>query len=217
MILNDALLRVGEQLGINGFLLQAYAAEDTISCYDETGDTSHMPYKADAKFLYALIRALKPRHVLEIGTNQGGSARHILEAISCNKQGHLTCVDIDTNSTLTHIPMPLRMKGQAILVYSEVEKWLKGQIEHTQRHGAKLDFDFIHEDGAHSIHTVQAVYQLLPDIMPKGGVIVSHDIGTGVGNDIRLGMAKAGYTNVPGYLYEGSPCGFSVLKYEGIK
>lgn len=218
--LEAALDAVAYQLNLDPVALLTYAAEDTLpGYYDPTGDKWSVPFAADGKFLYALIRALKPRSVLEIGTAQGGSARHILEALAKNdseamavskKMGYvgiLTCVDINTDAKLDGIPSGLLYYASNIM-HMNSDTYIQDTTE---------KFDFIHEDGAHSIHNVQYVYNNLPKLMPRGGVILSHDVALGVGDDIRLGMRKAGFENVPEYLYDGSPCGFTVLKYEGNK
>lgn len=212
--LEYTLHNVARQLGLDTVDILKYANEDTLpGYYDPTGDKWSVPFAADGKFLYALIRALKPRHVLEIGTAQGGSARHILEALNRNEWGDygLVCVDINDDSKLDGIPDPLRTHAR--LYHENSDTWIQREMADQYRY----EFDFIHEDGAHSIHNVQYVYNNLPKLMPRGGVILSHDVALGVGDDIRLGMRKAGFENVPEYLYDGSPCGFTVLKYEGNK
>lgn len=47
----------------------------------------------DAGFLYALVRLTKPKHVLELGTGEGISARFIGEALAANGDGTLTTVE----------------------------------------------------------------------------------------------------------------------------
>lgn len=48
----------------------------------------------EAEFLYALVRALKPRNVLELGTGLGLSGRFIVEAIIANQNaGQIVTVE----------------------------------------------------------------------------------------------------------------------------
>lgn len=50
----------------------------------------------EAEFLYALVRALKPRSVLELGTGLGLSGRFIAEALVANgDEGHLLTIEPD--------------------------------------------------------------------------------------------------------------------------
>lgn len=49
----------------------------------------------EAEFLYALVRLLKPRVVLELGAGQGVSARFIAEALRANGAGELWSVEPD--------------------------------------------------------------------------------------------------------------------------
>lgn len=210
--LHEALDAVAIQLNLDPMWLYAYAAEDTLKGFYETGNKYDIPYAADGKFLYALIRALKPNQVLEIGTRFGGSARHILEALERDKNdGYLVTLDIDENATIQSIPK--RFREQCTFLNRDAEQWIKDYIAIPNIQG----FDFIHEDGSHSTHLVHAIYDMLPSLMPRGGVIVSHDVGTGVGSDIMQGIKNAGFEPPPTYVYDGSPCGFSVMKYEGNK
>ena len=214
--LDDALVDVAHQLELSPKQLIKYADEDQLPGYYDGGGQYAIPYAADGKFLYALIRALKPETVLEVGTAQGGSARHIAEALEANGNGRLITVDVDQNSTCEGIEYPVRRR----ITHNkfEAESWLKGYVSLSETFGGDLaGFDFIHEDGSHSAHLVHAIYGMLPQLMPRGGVIVSHDIGTGVASDIRRGIQNAGFELPPEYIYDGSPCGFTVMKYKGVR
>lgn len=208
-----ALKAVEDQLGLSG--LNRYALEDNLpGYYEPDGNQYSIPYAADGKFLYALIRALKSARVLEIGTAYGGSARHILEALEANGQGALWCIDINPDSRLDGIPE--KIKHRVRLYHDDatllLEHWANEIFPFSIE--GNFRYDFIHEDGPHSIHSVHAIYNLLPKILKPDGVIVSHDIGTGVRDDILQGIKNAGFETPPLYIYDGSPCGFSVMRYE---
>lgn len=212
MNLNDALRAIGAYLDLDGDALIEYAAED-----NEPG--SHdartpppgrnpfgIPYTADGKFLYALVRALKPARVLESGTNEGGSAVHIAMALKAN--GGETLVTVDTRpDSGQHIPNGLLPYVQVI--HTDI-------CEYVQRPNAR-DFGFIHEDASHEVHTVRAVYEALPTLMHDGGVIVSHDTAFGVREAILTGIRNAGYDEPPTWEWDESPCGFSIMKYAGVR
>ena len=50
----------------------------------------------EAEFLYALVRAMRPERVLELGTGYGVSARFIAEALRDNGSGVLWTFEADT-------------------------------------------------------------------------------------------------------------------------
>lgn len=204
-----ALADVAYQLNLDSAAFIKFAAEDTLPGYYDGGGEHAIPYAVDGQLLYALIRALKPARVLEIGTARGGSARHILEALHKNRRGRLITVDINPTATLAGIPDHLRER--VTLVHENAELWLNAQMAA----GGFVPFDFIHEDGAHSAHLVHAIYNTLPVTLAPNGVIVSHDVGTGVKDDILQGITSAGFPIPPCYVYDGSPCGFSVMQYKG--
>lgn len=51
--------------------------------------------EAEALLLYALVRAIKPEVVVEIGTSYGFSALHIAQALKDNGRGHLHTAEIN--------------------------------------------------------------------------------------------------------------------------
>lgn len=214
MNFRDALTQIAHQLDFDPDRLLAYADEDTLEgCLDYPGMEGRspylIPYTYDGKFLYALVRALRPQWVLESGTLHGGSAAHIALALAANEQedewfGQLVTVDINPEADLVGVPEHLlqfiiQVRGENII------DWL-GQYTGT--------FDFIHEDASHEVDTVQAVYAALPKVLAPGGVIVSHDTNSGARQHIIDGIQAAGFSYPPDYVYDESPCGFSVMRYE---
>lgn len=210
MHLHEALFQIAVQLDLDPRQLVAYAKEDTLLGFYDGGGQYAVPFKEDGQLLYALVRALKPDRVLEVGTSQGGSAHHIALALEANRTGGMvTTVDINPSSSIAGIPYPL--VNRVAMIIENIDVMI------SDRRAYLGEFDFIHEDGAHSVHQVHNIYGHLPQLMPQGGVIVSHDTSTGVGVDVFEGIAKAGYGKPPSYEYDGSPCGFSVMRYGGVK
>lgn len=210
--LKDVLPQIAAQLQLDVVSLAMYAAEDNIpGSLDAPSnapgrDPYAIPYGADGKFLYALVRALKPDRVLESGTSHGGSANHIAAALKRNGFGRLVTVDILPDS------------GQHILPeYQDIVEVVHEDITFYVQRSTGAEFQFIHEDAAHSAHSVHAVYGALSRLMPFGGVIVSHDTAYGVREDIMRGIRNAGFNEPPCYVWEEeSPCGFSVMHYKGV-
>lgn len=211
MTFEDALRAIADQLDINPDELIAYAEEDTILGSDQMGDPTGIkgadliPYTNDGKLLYALIRALGARRVLESGLSRGGSTEHIAQALHMNGGDKVISVDIDPQAIYKH---NLGLFPYIEIVHADIRQWTNETDE--------TNFDFIHEDASHEQDTVEAIYRALPQLAPNGCVIVSHDTAFHVGEWIRNGQNAAGFFSIPEYIYEGSPCGFSVMRYEGI-
>lgn len=71
----------------------------------------------EAELLYALVRALKPRNVLELGTGLGLSGRFIAEALVDNQDGELVTVEPDEKLAL----QAERLLGAMPVTISEYE------------------------------------------------------------------------------------------------
>lgn len=207
MTFATVLNAIARQLDLDPAALIAYAAEDPHigSQPDHIGtDPTLIPWEDDGRLLYALVRALKPQHVLESGCNRGGSANHLAAALLMNGAGQLTTVDVNPSA------------GDAIeSIYAHIVEVIHTDICEYVQWPTATGFDFIHEDASHEVHTVRCVYDHLPTLAPMGAVVLSHDVNTGVGEAIRTGMHDAGYDAVPEYHHDRGPLGFSVLRYGG--
>jgi hypothetical protein len=104
------------------------------------------------------VRALKPSTVLEVGTNEGASATHLLAALDANGAGEL--ISLDTNPAAGgSVPDGLR------------ERWV---MRYEDAKTADLPaVDFVFEDGDHSLDGATAVLTKLKALNPR--VLVSHD------------------------------------------
>jgi predicted O-methyltransferase YrrM len=145
----------------------------------------------DRRALYYLVRHLRPRSVLEIGTHLGASTVHIAAALRQTQQD-----DAQTNSRVTTVDIK-DMNDQATMPWLE---WGAGYspAEMARRLGlsdwisfvtdGSLDFlasceeryDFIFLDGDHA---PRAVYQELPSalsVLQTDGVILLHDYFPGL-------------------------------------
>ena len=218
MNLNDALALIATELNLDTDRLIQYAAEDDLPFRptDESQVSIYSyPFENDGRLLYALVRELKPLRVLEVGCNHGGSAAHIALALRTNVSGLLWTVDISKSATISNVPIDLQNR---VRLYNEMDAGLWMHPDH----GIDTDviihapFDFIHEDSSHEPHVVHSVYHCLPQLIPKGGVILSHDVCTGVGDDVLGGIHAAGYPKPLVVCLDNSP-GFSVMKYQGVE
>lgn len=159
MNLTEALTEIARAGDLNPAELIAYAAEDTIGGRD-TGQWRGDSFFADeGRVLYALIRALKPESVLEIGTAEGCSATHILTALEKNQRGHLTSIDIDTDAGVK-IPAALRKRWTFVN-----EDALTADLP-----AASVVF----EDGDHHYPFATAILKRIQTLNPR--VLLSHDM-----------------------------------------
>lgn len=186
MELNGSLRIIGRATGLSSSKLTRYAKE-----YD--GDN-------ERKVLYALVRAQRPFQALEIGTSHGDGTMCIAAAMERNEYGLVSTVDINPDIGQHFIPELL----PRVAVYTAdaniwlLEKWRQ--------------FDFIFEDGNHSTHQVQLVYQNLDTLLRPGGIIISHDAAIeGVREYVREGQMKAGY-DLPVYVIEPCIYGYTIYR-----
>lgn len=159
MNLTDALTEIARAGDLDPVELIAYAAEDTIGGRD-TGDWIGMSiFRDEGRVLYALVRALKPEHVLEIGTAQGCGTTHILAALNKNKAGHCTSIDIDASAGFG-IPDALKKRWTFIN-----EDALTAELP---------DASVVFEDGEHGYSFTAHMLTRIQAMHPR--VIVAHDM-----------------------------------------
>jgi predicted O-methyltransferase YrrM len=134
-------------------------------CYDEMSAEVEV-----LDLLYALVRSLRPKIVLETGTYLGLSTHHLARAVRDNGVGHVHSCDIDTDvlgkaSTLLledglgpYVTLwPLSGERLIELVGSEIE--------------APVDFAFVDS----LVHTRVSKTALLLPKLSQRGVILVHD------------------------------------------
>jgi len=140
----------------------------------------------DRRALYYLVRSLRPRTVLEVGTHVGASTAHIAAALDALRtedpaqSRHLTTVDIvDVNDQSTkpwlqlgsrHSPAELiEQLGCASLVTFKAQNSLDYLAQCEER------FDLVFLDG---FHTASHVLQEIPAAfatLAQGGYVLLHD------------------------------------------
>lgn len=162
MNLNDALTQIAHAGGLDPKTLIDYAREDHIGGRD-TGDWSPMSTFADeGKIIYALIRALKPEQVVEIGVDSGGTSSHILTALHGNERGHLYSVDIK-NDVGYDMPVYLRNSNRWTLVTGQ-DALMAPLPERA---------DVIFEDGPHTYEWTRDMLARLRTLDPE--CLLAHD------------------------------------------
>jgi predicted O-methyltransferase YrrM len=200
-----SLTELGAALGMDGAVLEAYAAQDQIGGVD-TGWYCGSLWSAEGKVLYALARALNVNRAVEFGTWRGCSAAHIAQALADARRdepGYLECVDI-WESAGADIPIELRPFIR--MTFLDMRDYAANAAEYGSQ------YELIFEDGPHDEDTVQSIWERARDLLVPGGVIISHDaLHDTAGPHVRAGIEASGIT--PVYVsVGGSDCGLAVWR-----
>jgi predicted O-methyltransferase YrrM len=217
MTFEDVLTNIAEKFGLDSYDLIGYSYEDEISGWD--GGYGEWPigsiWTVEGRILYALIRALKPQRIIEIGTNVGCGASHIAAALKENGDGVLLSFD---NAKSIVIPPDktgyTAVYEQGGLIPDDLREYVElvnaDALEYLREYVGEVDFIF--EDGDHSVDSTREAWAMGVPKLSLGGVMISHDAGHFlVGEAIRQGIQEAGYTPM---IYEVQPsdCGLAVYR-----
>lgn len=153
MDIYDALAMIAKNAKLDYVDLCAYADED-----HEGGrragfdDWSIDP--DEGKLLYALVRALKPGRVLEIGVREGASTAHLLAALTANGNGELHSYDIAASTLVLESPIMHFVQEDALI--------------------ADLpNADLIFEDSQHGLQYSLELFKKLRALNPR--IMITHD------------------------------------------
>jgi len=165
MNLQQGLSQLATDLNLNIDLWHV-AVEDRIGGFHNDTEERRWPlgsvYEVEGQVLYALVRALKPEHIIEIGTWRGCSATHILAAMDMNHKGKLTSVDPDPTSG-SDIPADLRERWEFVNGYGQIYM----QYERPRA-------EIIFEDGPHDTEETAHILEVARDVV-QPRIILSHD------------------------------------------
>jgi predicted O-methyltransferase YrrM len=199
----DTLFQLEKYLGLELDSLMPYAEADNIGGYHPDAAQrkwwTGAIWEVEGKTLYALIRALQPETVVEVGSGTGCSSTHMAAALKANGGGHVTTVD---RGNTPQIPADL-------------------QVFVTILPGDGIDYlallpdnsvDFILEDADHTKDMCAAIGELAKTKLKPGGVLMAHDAAHfAVGADVKAGYDLAGL-DFRVYLTDPSDCGWAVWK-----
>lgn len=223
MNLQETLQLVAMQLQLDPEDLSRYAREDTVGGYSANAADRRWQvgslYEVEGKVLYALIRALKPQHAVEIGSLRGCSTTHIATALAVNESGRLTAIDVQDGA---RDQFPKSLEKVITGVIGDGLKWLSEQPD--------ASIDFIFEDSSHGEDMCAAVGKLATRKLTPGGILIMHDaahdfailedgrrITSDVGGTVRAGLTRAlGEAKYRVYRTEPSDCGFALWQRLGI-
>ena len=199
----NSLYELGREIGIEGAMLEAYAAQDMHGGVD-AGWPNGSLWQSEGRALYALVRALGAERVAEFGTWHGCSASHIAQALAdAGQGGTLDAVDSWIGAG-DRIPDNLRPFIR--FHHTDMCAWALEQAV------AGADYDLIYEDGEHDTPSVAQIWALAERLLRPGGVIVSHDaLHSAAGAAVRAGIEASGLTPVYVQL-GGSDCGMAIWR-----
>lgn len=211
MNLHEALSAVAAQLSLDADALIGYAAEDEIGGWPNPHWPGGAMWSVEGKTLYAIVRAINPQYVLELGTREGCSATHLLTALKANDYGRLDSVDLGSISDISGagfgglVPDDLKLRWHFWYPMS-AQEFLDSNI--TPHEIAFEDTD----------HTVETSIEILTRLKARASVhtIISHDV---CHPDSGPRMREA-WTRVfgeqgrdwQGYCIEPSDCGLAVWR-----
>lgn len=218
MNLDESLTLLALQLQLVPADLIRFAREDLIGGYHWKPEESRWPigsmFGVEGQAIYALIRALKPSNVLEIGALRGCSTTHIATALSVNGEGRLTSVDLTAGAGDL---MPNHLSEIVTSVQSDGIEYLAGLEDES--------LDMVLEDSSHGTDNTAAIAALCKTKLRPGAVALFHDAGhdkayyadgsqspSPVGAEVCAGLDRALGNAYRVYLAEPSDCGLAVYQ-----
>ena len=132
----------------------------------------------DCSVLYTIVRALKPKTIVETGVSNGVSSRCILEALKRNEYGTLYSIDLPIEISLAVIHpnkeigwvVPNRLKQRWKLIFGDSKVLLSKVLsEHSE-----IDI-FLH-DSYHTYDFMTFEFKLAWKYLSDKGILLSHDI-----------------------------------------
>ena len=156
----------------------------------------------DAKLVYACVRALRPKTVLELGTHLGYSALHIVAALDANNRGRL--VTLDHTQHAGGVPRVQCRSHRLIPLTAEGVQFSRTLC---------FPVDMVLEDGS---HFESDTHDFLSNCLPwlsTGALVMCHDVcHPEVGTAVTSGMRRALGEGVETVLVPPDVCGFGVWR-----
>lgn len=164
---------------------------------------------AERFFLYALVRGIRPKRVLEIGTRHGGSAAIITKAME----------DIDTGILIGLDPSPEITVSQEQF-YGRFHLIAKPSPEATAEASSAANglFDLVFIDGIHIYEQVKKdIEGCLPYIAIDGYILLHDALNFGVSEAIRHAVESNSNLFDCGYVCTKPGMANPLLAYKGLR
>lgn len=168
--LNDALSKLATLLDLNADDLIQYAASDTIGGYSPVSGQSLWPigsiFDVEGRVLFAVVRAMKPLNVFNLGVYHGASVAHIAAALKANGNPKARVYAVDRE------PVDTSAIAEDLLPYVKfVESDAAAFLQ--ERWPAKVSVIF--EDLQHEEEPTREVWEILKSKLNIGGIAIAHD------------------------------------------
>jgi predicted O-methyltransferase YrrM len=127
----------------------------------------------DCETLYVVVRAARPRAVVETGVLFGAFSSHILEALSRNGGGRLVSFDMPDRhgrNELKDYLVPGSLRSARRLVLGDTRRTLSTELQQIGR----VDL-FLH-DSWHAFSHMMWEFLIADKHLEAGGVLCSHDV-----------------------------------------
>lgn len=197
----SALGDIAARFNLNVGELIAYANEDKVGGYHHEEELRQWPggsvWGAEGQVIYALVRALRPTRVLEIGSWNGCSAHHIAAALATNGDGKLTCIDTEFKFAVPD-------------EYDGVMKLIEGDLfDYTWPRRGKYNFVFADANATHA--QIAHIWQSFQKYANDGAMIVNHDAAHFVvGERVADGIKTSGVDDYIVVAIAPADCGLAI-------
>jgi predicted O-methyltransferase YrrM len=163
--------KMQEEFNRSGFAEWSSARRDRLANYSGPYRFGSTP-EADCESLYYLVRALRPRIVVETGVCYGASSSYILEALDANGKGELYSIDLGNakDEPPNDFFVPRRLRRRWHLLIGDCKKLLAPLLAHL------AEVDMFHHDSLHTYEHMMWEYETAFPRLSPTGVLSSHDV-----------------------------------------
>lgn len=208
MNLRDALTEIAVYLKLDADDLLRYADEDEIGGYSDNALANYWPsgslWSDEGKTLYALVRALRPFNIVELGVHAGCSTTHLRRAVQKNGYGYVLSVD-KWEGAGQLIPDTLNTIGA--ITYDHA-------LHYAQFLPPDMPIDFVFEDLIHERHEIHDVLTALSHRFTANTVIIHHDSEHGHdGDEVKKGIELLGVRDYLSLLCGSTDCGLAIYRW----
>jgi cephalosporin hydroxylase len=140
-------------------------------------------------WLLHLLREQRPRTVVEIGTDQGGTL--YLWPLVAARDAVIAAIDTRVLGPLHRwspyavVRRALRRGRQRIVLMMPADSHDPATVERLRRVLGERSIDFLFIDGDHSYDGVRSDFELFSPLVRAGGIIAFHDIDDGVSIGVK--------------------------------
>ena len=128
----------------------------------------------DCETLYSLLRAMKPKTVIETGVCYGVSSAYILQALKDNNRGELYSIDLGNppDEPPNDYFVPLNLRDRWHLIVGDCKEELPSLLARLRQ------IDLFHHDSLHTYEHMMWEYETAFPYLRPNGVLSSHDVRT---------------------------------------